>query len=97
MTKVCGVACRVIPDLKAGSRGVGSEANPAGLVLSTTHFVHLDLPRPTNQINDIPNGDSSTSPHATRRRRSGVMIWKDADPLAQPQVMCRDREPQADK
>jgi hypothetical protein len=31
------------------------------------------------------------------REDLGSMIWKDADLLAQPQVMCCNREPQADK
>jgi hypothetical protein len=97
VTKTCGVACGVVPDLRTGIRGVGSDHLPAGLALSITHLVHLKLSKAANQIDDIPNGDSSTSPHATRRRRSGVVIWKGADPRAQPQVMCRGRELQADE
>lgn len=32
-----------------------------------------------------------------RREDPGSMIWKDVDLLAQPQVICCGREPQADK
>lgn len=97
VARVCGVACSIIPDLRVGSRGGGSEVDPAGLEVSTTRCTHLELSWSANQIDGISHGDRSTSPHATRRRRSRAMIWKDADLLAQPQVMCYVREPKADK
>ena len=66
----------------------------------TSHVVHLD---PSVQpITELAFPIMAAPlPRVPARRPASEdlesMIWKDADLLAQPQVMCYDREPQADK
>ena len=71
-----------------------------GFVVSTTHTIHLDLTGPANQTRCIPNGATPLlrmPPPRPAREDLELTIWKTVDLLAQPQVMCCDREPQADK
>jgi hypothetical protein len=70
---------------------VESEENPAGLVLSTTHFVHLKLRSAANHRGGIPMVTAPLPSPCPLREDLESMIWKAVDLLAQPQVRCCGR------